>query len=110
MSNQKKNDFEIELLKADEIISTKTDLPIVADKIIFSRLIPSVLLPIVDTLASPYYKKKLIEAQESIKNNTVIANERKYRAIIDLIRDLTLADKMTPELLELLESELEKLK
>lgn len=92
----------------DEIIITTNDLIEESPKISVTSIIPSILLPIVNTLATPYYKKQLIEAQATIKSNTIIANERKYRAVLDLIYDLSMAGKLTPSVECMLSHELDK--
>lgn len=105
MNNTKTNgNNEVEILKMDEVKSSSIE------DLTSSFIISGVLLPIVNTLASPYYKTKLMDTYKEVSFNRIIANERKYREVIELLRDLSMHDKLTPSVEAMIQGELQALR
>lgn len=91
-----------------EIVTTNQAFMPSNNGISLSQLIPSLIRPIINSLMEPYYRAKLIENMQVIKNNEMIERERKYRAILSTIEILAAKDKLTPELHKSLFTELHR--
>lgn len=85
MSNK---EFETEIETMDEVVNYVDDLPVYKHNSMWYMIVSGMLVPIIDSLATPYYKTKMIEAQERIANNQMVANERKCYNILKTIEEL----------------------
>ena len=65
---------------------------------------------LIDNIASPKYKMKLIEEESYILNNRIIAQSQEYRQVLYTIHDLQLKRALTSLLMDYLFEELKSLR
>lgn len=107
MDNKEQTEkFETEVLAMDEIVNSRDNLPSKSHNFSWYTIVSGVLVPVVDSVATPYYKKQIIDAQKEIAFNKMVVDERKYREVLNLIRDLSTSDNIPPSLKEELIKEL----
>lgn len=110
MSNK---EFETEVVEKDEIVDIVNSSNLCKHNSIWYTIVSGTLVPVIDSIATPYYKVKIIEAQERLEFNKMVADERKCRDILNTLDDIAtrsnLPHALQEEIIKALLKELHKL-